>query len=199
MYFKSCLILGCGPLKGKERENAIVAQELLSEETLQQLLKQEKHWQLQNRKRNKENCILDSFAGEGCFLERFSSKESNDKKCPPLSLISAGSGLGSCTPLAAWLSAGQTEGPQTVCGMPQLCWDFTISLSCSRPENLQGCISLLCCWKTKSNSRWSQQWKHQLLQHFEDFQGNQVEISKSFHRVTWTLLTVLPIAIVFWA
>lgn len=40
---------------GKERKNATLAQELLSEDTLQQLLKQEELWQLQNRRINFKN------------------------------------------------------------------------------------------------------------------------------------------------
>lgn len=46
--------MGCGPLKGKERKNATVAQELLSEETLQQLLKQEELWQMQTKREIKK-------------------------------------------------------------------------------------------------------------------------------------------------
>lgn len=166
--------MGCGPSKGKERKNATVAQELLSEETLQQLLKQEELWQTQNRKRNKENCILDSSGGGCCFLDTFSFKQHDDSKCPPSSLISAGSGLGpccssSCTP------PGCLPVCRANCGITNGLWDAKICLSCSQPENLWGCITYFRCWRTKSKTSWSQQWKNQLLQFSRLFKGIKLQ------------------------
>lgn len=51
MCLKSCLITGCDMTA---RKKATVAQELLSEETLQQLLKQEELWQQQEGKNIKK-------------------------------------------------------------------------------------------------------------------------------------------------
>lgn len=204
MYFKSCLIMGCGPLKGKERKNATVAQELLSEETRQQLLKQEELWQTQSRKRNKENCILDSSGGGCCFLDTFSFKQRDDSKCPPSSLISAGSGLGpccssSCTP------PGCLPVCRANCGIANGLWDAKMMLrfynlpqlfTAWKPARLHHLLSLL---KDKIKNKLKSAVKKPIVTVLEAFQGNQVATSGSFHHVTQVLFAVLPIAIVSWA
>lgn len=176
MYFRSCLIMGCGPLKGKERKNATVAQELLSEERLQQLLKQEELWQMQNKKEIKKIAFWTHLVVAAASWRRsHSSNLMTVSALPHPWFQQALDWVPAAAPpallLAACLSAGQTAGSQTVCGMPKWCWDFTICLSCSQPENLWGCVTYFSCWRTKSKPSWSQQWKNQLLQFSRLFKG----------------------------
>lgn len=196
--------MGCGPLKGKERKNATVAQELLSEETLQQLLKQEELWQLQNRKRNKENCIWTHLVvAAASWRVSYPSNlvTASALPCPwfKQGLERVPAAAPPALPLAAQLSAGQTTGSQTVCGRAKWCWDFTIFPSCSQPENLQGCISLFLLLEDKIKHKLRVAVKTPIVTAFWGFSRDQVEISGSFHHVTQALFTVLPIAIVSWA
>lgn len=120
---------------GKERKNATLAQELLSEDTLQQLQKQEELWQLQNRKINFKNLH---------FWTHLVAAASSWRSSHPSNLMrirfSGGSGLGAAEVLhSPWLPSclqGKLQDDKWLVGSQN---DIEILLFASAVYSLKTC------------------------------------------------------------